>query len=116
MTSELRHTEYIFLFVTGRPKNYEYRSDDTANGRSDTVCKVRGITLNYNASQLVNFVVIRDMILGMGEPTVTEHAERNIKLKRKGGVTLTVGTELEMCCTSMSCSRGVDEVKIHQSR
>jgi hypothetical protein len=27
------------------------------------VCKVRGITLNYSASQLVNFDVMKDMIL-----------------------------------------------------
>jgi len=66
MTPELRTKEYISEFVSGGPKNYAYRTVDTATGRTDTVCKVRGITLNYSASQLVNFKVIRDMILGTG--------------------------------------------------
>ena len=50
-----------------------------------TVCKVRGITLNYSASQLVNFDVIRDMILKTGIPTpdvVTVHTDKKIKCKR----------------------------------
>jgi len=52
--------------VSGVPKNYVYRMIDTVTGRTDTVCKFRGITLNYNTKQLVNFKVIRDMILGTG--------------------------------------------------
>jgi len=50
------------------------------------VCKVRGITLNYNASQMLNFVVIRKMILGkteMGQMSV--HTEKKIKRNRKVG-------------------------------
>jgi len=58
---------------------------DTVTVRTDTVCKVSGITLNYNAKQLVNFEVIRDIILGTGEPTVNVHTERKIKRKMKGG-------------------------------
>jgi len=33
----------------------------------------------------VNFEVIRDIILGTGEPTVMVHTERKIKRKRMGG-------------------------------
>jgi hypothetical protein len=49
-----------------------------------TVCKVRGITLVYNASQLVYFDVIKDMILNQ-EPchTVTVHTKYKNKRKRK---------------------------------
>ena len=50
------------------------------------VCKFRGITLNYNASQMLNFVVIRKMILGkteMGQMSV--HTEKKIKRNRKVG-------------------------------
>jgi len=51
-----------------------------------TVCNVRGITLNYSAKQLVNFDVIRDMVLETNaEPTVTVHTEKKIKRKMKGG-------------------------------
>ena len=49
------------------------------------MCKFRGIILNHSSKQLVNFVVIRDMVLEKGvEPTVTVHAEKKIKRKRKG--------------------------------
>ena len=36
------------------------------NDSQKTVCKVRGITLNYHASKLVYFEVIRAMILEKG--------------------------------------------------
>ena len=83
MTSELRPTEYVSEFVSGGPKNYAYKKVDTVKARTDTICKVRGITLNYSAKQLVNFDVIKDMILGLGEPTVMVNTEK-IKRKRKG--------------------------------
>jgi len=55
-------------------------------GWTDRVCKVRGITLNYNTKQLVNFEVIRDMILGTREKSiVTVQTERKFKRKKKGG-------------------------------
>jgi len=95
MTSELRTTEYISEFVSGGPKNYAYRVIDTGTGGATTVCKVRGITLNYSARQLVNFNVIRDMIIGSGEHTVMVHTEKKIKRKRKGGGTVAIVTEPE---------------------
>ena len=68
------------------PKNYAFQTLDTGIAvylTMQTACKVRGITLNYNASQLVNFDVIKDMILNR-EPshTVTVHTEHKIKRKR----------------------------------
>ena len=95
MTSELRPRECVSEFVSVGPKNYAYKVIDTVTGRMDTVCKVRGITLNYNAKQLVNFDVIRYIILGTGEPTVTVHTEKNIKRKRNGGRTVAIVTEPE---------------------
>jgi hypothetical protein len=49
------------------------------------VCKVRGITLNYNASKFVNFDVIREMVLnGRGtRDVVTVHTNKKIKRKLK---------------------------------
>ena len=59
-----------------RAKKYSYRvvnRTDTAKTLK-TVCKVRGITLNYSASQLVNFDVISDMILNKRpDEVVTVH-------------------------------------------
>jgi len=86
MTSELKPQQFITEFVSAGPKNYAYKIMDNKNV-SKTVCKVRGITLNYNASQLVNFDVIRDMILNR-EPDhiVNVHTENKIKRKSKLGV------------------------------
>ena len=51
-----------------------------------TVCKFRGITLNYTASQLVNTDVIKIMISKKGpDEVVTVYTDRKIKRKRKGG-------------------------------
>ena len=88
MTSELRASESISEFTCGGPKNYAYRVVDTVTGASQTVCKVRGITLNYSALKLVNFDVIRDMILkgntGDEPPVINVHTQNKIKRKRKG--------------------------------
>jgi len=84
-------------FTCCGPRNYAYRVVDTVPGASQTVCKVRGLTLNYSPSKLVNFDVIRDMILNKGdEPSVINvHTEHKIKCKRNGGVTLSIVTEHE---------------------
>ena len=52
-------------------------------GAEKSVCKVRGITLKYNASQLVNFENIKAMILVRDEKeTITVHTQSKIKRKR----------------------------------
>jgi len=98
MTSELKPGEFICEFVSGGPKNYAYKSINSVTGEEKTVCKVRGITLNYSASQLVNFESIRRMILkGVGgeTDTVTVHTERKIKRKRGNGGRVQIVTEPE---------------------
>jgi hypothetical protein len=92
MTSELKPSESIVEYVSGGPKNYSYRVIDTVTGRSKTVCKVRGITLNYNNLQTVNFDVMKSMILGMEEEAVNVHTEKKIKRKRTGGGTVSIVT------------------------
>jgi len=84
MTSEMRPSESISEFVSGGPKNYAYNIV-TEGEEVKTVCKARGITLNYNASKLVNFESIREMILRTGDDVVNVHTERKIKRKRTGG-------------------------------
>ena len=49
--------------MSGGPKNYASRIVDTVAGKRETICKVRGITLNYSASQTVNFDVIKALEL-----------------------------------------------------
>jgi hypothetical protein len=54
--------------------------------KKKTVCKVRGITLNYATAHLVNFNSIRDMILGVdATDVITVRTERNIKRKKRKG-------------------------------
>jgi len=77
MTSELRTTEYISEFVSGGAKKFAYRVIDTGTGEATTVCKVRGITLNYSAKQLVNFNAIRDVIIGSGNLSVGTYEEED---------------------------------------
>ncbi|KAJ8954503.1 hypothetical protein NQ318_000734 [Aromia moschata] len=54
---------YITEFVSGGPKKYAYRVFSTRDKEERVVCKVEGISLNYAASQLVNFEIIKSMIL-----------------------------------------------------
>jgi len=61
MKSELKPSEFVVEFLSGGPKYYAYRL--ITNEGEKTVCKVSGITLNYHASKLVNFEVIKSMIL-----------------------------------------------------
>ena len=95
MSSELKPSESIEEFVSGGPKNYAYKVVDTSTGARNTVCKVRGITLNYDDSRLVNFEVIRDMILKQGS-VVTVRTEHKIKRRRYSGEgTVSIITEPE---------------------
>ena len=74
MTSELKPGFHIEEFVSGRPKNYG-KIEDPVTGNREPVCKVRGITLNYRASQTVNFDVMKAMIL-RGYDTESHGAHR----------------------------------------
>jgi len=83
MTSELKLNEIISEFVSGGPKNYAYKTLNSVTGVEKIVFKVRGITLNYRASHIVNFEKIKAMILGRDEKESTER-----KIKRKRGRTV----------------------------
>jgi len=83
MQSELKKGEIIVEVVCAGPKNYAYKTYNSSTGESKTVCKVRGITLNYSASQLVNFEKIKDMILSKKDgETVIVRTENKIKSKK----------------------------------
>ena len=104
------------LVETGESGGYDVRTNQaitsrnslagdrktTSTGSRKTVCEVRGITLNYSASQLVNCEEIREMILkGSGTNIVTVHTDRNIKRKRADGrVSIVTEPEDKMYRTS----------------
>jgi len=86
MTSELKANEIISKVVCAGPKNYAHRTINSMTGECKTVCKVRGITLYYSVSQLVNFAKMKDMILSMDEnETVVVRTQNKIKRKRGRG-------------------------------
>jgi len=87
MQSELKKGEIIVDVVYAGPKNYAYKTYISAKGESKTVYKVRGITLHYSASQLVNFENIKYTILRTTRLIV--RTESKIKSKKlDGGVHL----------------------------
>jgi len=82
MSNQLGPDEYISEFVSGGPNNYAYKILKAKTSAKKTVCKVRGITLNYATSQLVNFESIKDMILCADiKDVITVRTERKIKRK-----------------------------------
>lgn len=74
MTDELSdygQGSYITEFVSGGPKTYAYKILSTKTGQSETVCKVKGLTLNLRTASMVNFVSLKRMVVvdrGESEP------------------------------------------------
>ena len=60
LSDELEN-DHIVEFISAGPKNYGYR---TFNGKE--VCKVRGFTLNFKNSQLINFESVKNIVLNDG--------------------------------------------------
>ena len=58
--------DWIVEYVSGGPKNYAYRT----NREGTEVCKVRGFTLNYANSKLINFESIRELVLSGEAKTI----------------------------------------------
>jgi len=59
-------------------KTMHFRYFAPSTGKRATKCKVKGITLNYENSKVVNFTTLRDMILE-NAPAVQVHNPRKIK-------------------------------------
>ena len=64
LTDEL-DGNHIATFCSGGPKNYGYKLNT-----GETVCKVRGITLNYRTVQDVNLELMYNMVKGVGPDKV----------------------------------------------
>ena len=71
---------FIEEFVSGGPKNYAFMVFCPVTGKRIFKCKVKGITLNYNNSQVVNFTSLRSIILEDDTPL---HVHNSKKIKRK---------------------------------
>jgi hypothetical protein len=53
----------IIEFVTGGLKNYAYKIARPDKDGNTTICKVKGITLNYKNSLTINLDTIKDMVI-----------------------------------------------------
>jgi len=97
--------------VCAGPKNYAYKTYNSSTYESKTVCKVRGITINYSASQLVNFEKIKDLIFSKkDDEAVIVRTENKIKRKRiDGGVHLISEPEDKMYRVSFLKRRRVND-------
>ena len=61
LTDEVPHNR-IVSFVTGGPKNYAYCLQKPDKLGNRTLCKIRGITLNYKTLMSVNFDVLKKLV------------------------------------------------------
>ena len=92
LTSELESygpEAYIYKFISGGPKFYGYQVMK-ADGSLDSVCKVKGLRLNFRNSQKVNFESIEKLIAhsldnenDKNDTSREEYDECNYKIKLK---------------------------------
>jgi hypothetical protein len=103
--------------VPGGPKNYAFKTMKAETLETKTVCKVRGIKLNYVTAQLVNCNSIRTMILGADAgDVITVRTDRKIKRKIRrcdgsGADTIMIVSELQekVCRVSFYNRRSLDD-------
>ena len=69
-------------FVSVGPKNYAFVVFSPAKRKCISKCKVKGITVNYNNLEVVNFTSLRNMILIDDTPT---HVHNPKKMKKNNG-------------------------------
>ena len=78
LTDELDSGDYITTFISDGPKNYAYI---TNNGKTET--KIRGITLNYNATKTINMDVMRHLV----DSHVNGHTEEKVTVENPYKIT-----------------------------
>lgn len=63
---------YISEFVATAPKSYSMKVFDPDTGKTFYDTRVKGVTLNYQNKQLINFDAMKDMVLNRG-PSIATH-------------------------------------------
>ena len=71
---------FIQQFVSSEAKNYAFSVFCSLTRKRTTKSKMKFITLNYENSNVVNYTILRDMIL---KHAVPEHVHDPKKIKRK---------------------------------
>lgn len=63
LTSELPDETFIKKFISGGPKNYSFvLTKPCPKTGQDTFCKVKGISLNYRTSKIVNSTTMEQFV------------------------------------------------------
>ena len=78
----------ILKFVTGGPKNYAYTLAKPNKKGQSSICKVRGITLNYKNMLDINFETVSNMVTNNREDGCIKVVDTN-KICRSNGVLIT---------------------------
>jgi hypothetical protein len=80
----------ITHFVAAGPKNYAYKMEKPDSAGIQTICKVRGITLNYKNGLSINFNTVRDMVTnGKKDEVITVIDKNKISRDRKNARIIT---------------------------
>ena len=66
LTNELATDDHIVEFVSGGPKNYAFRTF-----KGNEVCRIRGFSLHYTNSQILNFRSMLDIVTTDQSKTLT---------------------------------------------
>ena len=80
LTDEARGNS-ITHFVTGGPKNYAYKLSHPNKKGQQSICKVRGIPLNYKNSIAINYNTVADLVTGKATDSVI-HVHDDMKICR----------------------------------
>ena len=78
LTDELSEGEHIVEFVSLGPKNYAYKTN-----KDNETCKVRGFSLHYTNSQLINFESLKALLLNDKQSVTVTHPHKICRDKRK---------------------------------
>ena len=70
LTNELKTGEHIVEFVSGGPQNYAYK-----NGKE--TCKVRGFSLHFTDSNLINFGSVKEIVTNTADCKTIEVTNPN---------------------------------------
>ena len=77
-TNEIKGNNYIKEFVSAGPKNYGYLLN---NGMS--VCKIKGFSVNFIASQKLNFESMRELVINQNDDKINVEQNKFIRDKNE---------------------------------
>ncbi|XP_054279031.1 uncharacterized protein LOC128997416 [Macrosteles quadrilineatus] len=92
MTDELTDYgpgSYITELVSGGPKTYAYLVWSTNQQKLIPVCKIKGLTLNFKTSKVVNFEKLREMVLSEVKQSIEIEENRIRRTRDRDIVTIT---------------------------